>query len=91
MEFDWDTANIEHIARHGVTPEEAEQAVEDPERVASETYSKDGEARVRVTGLTYDERLITAIVTMRPVKRIRVVTARPASPRERQEYEEANS
>jgi uncharacterized protein len=28
MEFDWDAANIRHIARHKVTPEEAEQVVE---------------------------------------------------------------
>lgn len=90
MEFDWDDANIQHIARHGVTPDQAEQVLTDPERIASETYPKDGEARLRVTGLTYDEQLLTVIVTMRPIKRIRVVTARPASPRERQEYQEAN-
>jgi hypothetical protein len=27
IEFDWDEANMRHIARHGVTPEEAEEAV----------------------------------------------------------------
>jgi predicted DNA binding CopG/RHH family protein len=26
MEFDWDTANVAHIARHGITPEECEEA-----------------------------------------------------------------
>jgi uncharacterized DUF497 family protein len=25
--FDWDAANIQHLARHGVTPKEAEEAV----------------------------------------------------------------
>jgi hypothetical protein len=25
--FDWDAANIAHIARHGVTPQQAEQAL----------------------------------------------------------------
>ena len=28
MQFDWKEANIAHIARHDVTPEEAEQVVE---------------------------------------------------------------
>ncbi len=27
MEFDWDEANVGHVARHGVLPEEAEQVV----------------------------------------------------------------
>ncbi len=27
MTFDWDSANIDHIAIHNVLPEEAEQAV----------------------------------------------------------------
>ena len=26
MAFDWDAANVGHIARHGVTPEECEEA-----------------------------------------------------------------
>ena len=27
MRFDWDADNLKHIARHGITPEEAEDAV----------------------------------------------------------------
>jgi uncharacterized protein len=27
IEFDWDEANIGHVARHGVHPEEAEQVI----------------------------------------------------------------
>jgi hypothetical protein len=26
MEFDWDAANVAHIAQHGITPEECEEA-----------------------------------------------------------------
>lgn len=89
MDFDWDAANIAHIARHKVTPEEAEQAVTDPERLARPTYSKDNEPRLSVTGLTFEDRLLTVVVTMRPVNRVRVVTARPASSNERRLYEEA--
>jgi len=28
MDFDWDDANRGHIAAHGITPEEAEQVVQ---------------------------------------------------------------
>ena len=76
-----------HIARHAVTPGEAEEALSDPERTARQTYSKDGEVRAAVTGLTYDERLPTVIVTLRPVQRVRVVTARDASRQERLDYQ----
>jgi uncharacterized DUF497 family protein len=27
MEFDWDAANVAHIAQHGITPEECEEAL----------------------------------------------------------------
>ena len=27
VKFDWDAANVRHIARHGITPEEAEEAI----------------------------------------------------------------
>lgn len=89
MSFDWDADNIAHIARHDVLPHEAEEALGDPDRIADESYSKNGERRAIITGLTYDERLITVIITMRPGPRIRVVTARPASKQERQDYEDA--
>lgn len=89
MPFDWDEANVAHIARHAVSPAEAEQVLSDPARIASQSYSKGGELRAAVTGLTYDERLLTVIVTMRPAKRLRVVTARLASKREREQYQEA--
>ena len=32
-DFDWNDDTIEHIARHGVQPWEAEEAVGDPDRV----------------------------------------------------------
>ena len=35
--FDWDDGNIDHIAEHGVTPEEAEQALVDRRRVPADS------------------------------------------------------
>lgn len=86
MDFDWDDANIDHIARHGVQPEEAEAAATDPRRVAAPAYrSQDGERRQAVTGRTDEGRLLTVILTWRG-DLSRVVTAREASAGERHAY-----
>jgi hypothetical protein len=37
--FDWDDANEEHLARHGVTPEEAEEALTDPRRIGKPAHA----------------------------------------------------
>jgi len=49
--FDWDEANIAHIARHGVTTEEAEQAlVNDP--TEGYAHEENGEVRFSQIGIT---------------------------------------
>jgi hypothetical protein len=45
VEFDWDEANEEHIARHAVTPEEAEEAFFDASRTRADVYSAQTERR----------------------------------------------
>lgn len=86
MDFDWDDANTEHIARHAVAPEEAEEAVTDPDRVGAPAYrAQNGERRQAITGKTEDGRLLTVILTRRD-ERFRVVTARDASESERRGY-----
>jgi uncharacterized protein len=50
--FDWDDANIEHIALHGVLPYEFEQAIANrPIDLGHETRS--GAKRIRQLGMTY--------------------------------------
>lgn len=86
MTFHWDDANTEHIARHDVEPEEAEEAATDPDRVAAPAYrSQSGERRQAMTGRTEDGRILTVILTRRG-DLFRVVTAREASPSERRAY-----
>ncbi|AFD27479.1 BrnT family toxin [Deinococcus gobiensis] len=86
MEFDWDDANTEHIARHAVHPEEAEEAVTDPDRVGAPAYhAQNGERRQAITGQTEDGRLLTVILTRRD-DLLRVITARDASESERRAY-----
>ena len=71
--FDWDDANINHIAEHDVTPEEAEEVVlGDPVDAGFEVV--DGEDRWTYIGETKDEQILRVVITLRG-KLIRVVTA----------------
>lgn len=89
MSFDWDYANEEHIARHGVTPEEAEDALADPDRKATRSYTvfngPNSETRAAVIGKTFDGRILVVVITARHL-RVRVITARDATDREKRSY-----
>lgn len=76
LAFDWDDANRAHIARHQVSPDEAEQVIDNaPLDIYAETV--DGEDRISSIGLTDQGRFLVVITTLRQ-SRIRVVTAFPA-------------
>lgn len=83
MEFDWNAANVEHIARHG-TPQEAEEAIR-IEPLDADVQQHDGEARVLCFGRTKSGRLLTVLYTERRGK-IRVVTAYEMTKREQKSY-----
>jgi uncharacterized DUF497 family protein len=77
--FDWDDANTEHIARHGVSRDEAEQVIEnEPIDLFLETV--DQEERFTSVGHTNKGRFLVVVTIVRAT-RIRVVTAFPASER----------
>lgn len=83
--FDWDDANIAHIAQHGVTPEEAEEALaNDPLEMVFE-ISEDGEEHWSYLGETAATRLLYLIITLRG-ERVRVVTAFDPPGQERSFY-----
>ena len=75
--FDWDEANIAHIAEHHVVPHEAEEVItSDPLDV---NYSiRNGETRIRQVGETSAGRILAVVSTLRD-GRTRVVTAYPPS------------
>ncbi|MBV9745679.1 MAG: BrnT family toxin [Acidobacteriia bacterium] len=73
MEFEWDDANRQHIARHGISPEEAEEAVV-IEPLDVDIQQQKDEPRVLCFGRTTSGRLLTVLYTERGDK-IRVVTA----------------
>lgn len=71
--FDWDDANVSHLARHRVRPAEAEQVFRgSPLPLGSEDYA--GEERHIELGETASGRLLAVVWTWRR-GRIRVVTA----------------
>jgi uncharacterized DUF497 family protein len=84
-EFEWDDDNVEHVEEHGVAPEEVEEALADPDRVAVPAYNTPRERRRGVVGATEDGRILLVIYTRR-ASRIRVVTARDAEPPYRRRY-----
>ena len=73
MEFDWDADNVKHIARHGITPKEAEEAVL-IEPLEADVQPHESEERVLCFGRAKSGRLLTILYTERCGK-IRVVTA----------------
>ncbi len=85
-DFEWDEANIDHIADHSVEPVEVEEAFADPDRVAAEAYNTATERRRALTGATEAGRLLTVVYTRRHGP-IRVVMARDADDREAQRYD----
>ena len=71
--FDWDSANIGHIAEHDVIPEEAEEVIlGDPFDIGLEVV--DGEERSSQLGETKEGRILRVVLTFRG-QRMRVVTA----------------
>ncbi|MBI4492711.1 MAG: BrnT family toxin [Chloroflexi bacterium] len=83
--FDWDEGNLRHVAEHGVSPEEAQEALLDPRRVPAPAYRVCGEHRRAVLGATLAGRVLFVVFTHRTGQR-RVVTARDATARERGRY-----
>ncbi len=73
MRFEWDAENRRHIARHGITPEEAEEAVR-IEPLEAGAQHHESEERALCFGRTKAGRLLTVLYTERNDK-IRVTTA----------------
>ena len=83
--FEWDDANLDHIARHGVESWEIEEAFDDRRRVQFLAHS----GRYGYVGRTEDGRLIAMFLERRD-GHWRVATARDASQREGRAYRRAN-
>lgn len=77
LEFDWDSSNLRHLARHHISREEFEQAmINDP--IYQEFRDDSGEPRWEAIGMTKQLRLLYLVFTIRG-ECIRPVTAWDAS------------
>ena len=71
--FDWDDANISHIAEHDVSPEEAEQVLLG-DSLEIDFDVANGEERWTYIGETNVARILTVVFTTRN-EHMRVITA----------------
>ena len=88
-EFEWDQWNVQkNEEKHGVSALEAESAFHDRDHRLFEdrVHSTNREKRYILYGRSIENRVLMLAFTYRK-NRIRVITARPASRRERRVYE----
>ncbi|HVZ85136.1 MAG TPA: BrnT family toxin [Terracidiphilus sp.] len=86
--FEWDDAKAEiNLRKHGVDFEEAKTVFEDPLAliIPDELHSED-EHRAIVLGMSLLARVLLVVHTERG-ERIRIISARRATPSERLQYE----
>lgn len=86
--FEWDARKAEeNLRKHGVSFYEAVTALVEPLAVTilDEAHSRD-EARYISVGLSHRNRTLVVVHTERD-EAIRIISARPTTPRERREYE----
>jgi uncharacterized DUF497 family protein len=87
--FDWDQWNVQkNEDKHGVSRLEAESAFFDPHHrlFADLVHSTRRETRYILYGRSLEARVLMVGFTLRAL-RVRVITARPASRKERRIYE----
>jgi uncharacterized protein len=84
--YDWDAGNRDHIARHGITPEEVEEALANaPILIQIEIDEVSGEDRFLELGITNAGRVLYVVWTPRD-ELTRPVTAWPAKRKVREEF-----
>ena len=91
-DFDWDHGNKEkNRTKHGVTPRECEEVfINTPIFIIEDLVHSQTEQRLQVRGKTNAGRLLSLVYTMRN-QRIRIISARDQSKREREFYEKAQT
>jgi uncharacterized DUF497 family protein len=83
VEFRWNAWNVDHIARHGIDPEDAEAVVEDatppfPKRAPDDKWL--------VWGQATNGALIQVVFVLDEDDTVFVIHARPLTERERARY-----
>lgn len=88
--FQWDPKKAAaNIRKHGVSFPEAMTAFQDPlARIHDDPDHSEGERREILVGHDASGRLLVVAITARGLA-VRIISARPATRRERKDYEEA--
>jgi uncharacterized DUF497 family protein len=88
--FQWGEGNAgKNEKKHGVTDREAEEIFFNESLVIARSARGSPGIRYAALGKTYGSRLLAVVFTVR-ANRIRVISARPMSRRERELYEKEN-
>ncbi len=87
--FMWDSANQEKIwLKHKISTQEAEQPFFNLYLTETDTRHSQKEERFRLLGVTNLGKILLIVFTVRN-KKIRIISARTASKKEKQSYEKA--
>jgi uncharacterized DUF497 family protein len=91
LTFEWDARkSATNLAKHGVAFDEAVTVFADPlARLEDDDRHSVSEERLILLGRSSADRLLAVMFTDRGAERVRVISARPATRRERTQYEEA--
>ena len=86
--FQWDKGNIDKPKKHGLTPEETEEAFFDKNKIIFKDWKHSSEIEQRITllGKNKSGRLLNITYTARN-NMIRIITARPINKKEVHLYE----
>lgn len=79
--FEWDESNLEHIARHMVSPDEAEAVLDNAPRVL-----RTADGKYLAYGQTDDGRFLLVVYVVRPGPLVRVITARDMTDGEKKQH-----
>jgi uncharacterized protein len=88
--FEWDKAKARsNIKKRGVSFEDVMAMFQDPlARFFTDEWESLGERREIIIGLLRDHRLILVVFCEPSGDRIRIISARPATPREKRDYDQ---
>ena len=88
MDFEWDAQKARLNARkHGVQFADAVHVLEDGGALTTTEHASDGEQRWITLGIDALGRILVVVYTWRK-SRVRIISARPATPGERDRYAE---
>jgi len=88
IDFEWASEKASaNLAKHGVSFKEACEAFFDPFLIVDDEEVVGEEARDSIVGMTTQWQVLCVIHTIRFGDRFRIISAREATPAERQRYE----